>query len=453
MRKLVVALLGAGMMAAISAQVPSAIAIRDAHIVTVAGDDLPRGTVVLRDGLIRDVGANVSIPADAWVIDGAGLTVYPGFIDALSTWGIPNPPSATAPASAANTETPTPRAHGPEDRPQTYAFERAADLVSPSDTKLESARAAGFTTSATFPNKGIVDGLGAMINLAGDRGRDMVVVQPVGEQIVFRLGPGGFGRTFPTSLMGNIAYVRQLYLDLDHYREANQIYAARSNGNARPGYDHDLEGLTESPRLLLPADEAQQIDRMLGFGHELNVPFVIYGLHEAYRRVDELKQANVPVLISLKWPQKPKNADPTEQTNYRDLEMRAQAPTVPALLAKAQVKFAFYSDGVDSAPELKKALKKALDNGLSRANAVKALTLNTAEIYGVSDRLGSIEKGKIANLVVTKGDAFDDKTTVEYVFIDGKKFEPSKDLQKEPANREGKKESSPAKKSEAGEEN
>jgi hypothetical protein len=247
----------------------------------------------------------------------------------------------------------------------------------------------------------------------------MVVAQPVGEQIVFRLGPGGFGRSFPTSLMGNIAYVRQLYLDLGHYREANQIYAAHPNGNARPGYDHDLEGLTQSPRLLLPADEAQQVDRMLSLGHELNVPFVVYGLHEAYRRIDELKQANVPALISLKWPEKPKNADPKEQPNYRDLEMRAQAPTVPALLAKAQVKFAFYSDGVDSAPELKKALKKALDSGLSRADAVKALTLNAAEIYGLSDRLGSIEKGKIANLVVTRGDAFDDKTSVEYVFIEG----------------------------------
>jgi imidazolonepropionase-like amidohydrolase len=100
------------------------------------------------------------------------------------------------------------------------------------------------------------------------------------------------------------------------------------------------------------------------------------------------------------------------------------------MLAKAGVKFGFYSDGVDTAPDLKKDLKKALDAGLSRADAVRALTLNVAEIYGVSDRLGSIDKGKIANLVVTKGDAFDDKTTVEYVFIDGRQFQPSKDLQR-----------------------
>jgi imidazolonepropionase-like amidohydrolase len=178
--------------------------------------------------------------------------------------------------------------------------------------------------------------------------------------------------------------------------------------------------------------EAQQIDRVLKFGPELKTPFIVYGLHEAYKRVDELKQANAPVLVSLKWPVKPKDQDPTDVPNYRELVMRDRAPAVPGMLAKAQVKFGFYSDGVDTAPDLKKAVKKALDAGLSRADAVRALTLNMAEIYGVSDRLGSIEKGKIANLVVMKGGAFDDKTSVEYVFIDGTEFKPTKEAQQGP---------------------
>ncbi|MBV8069212.1 MAG: hypothetical protein JO270_04855, partial [Acidobacteriaceae bacterium] len=263
-------LLAVGAGAALRAEVPSAIAIRDAHIVTVSGEDLPKGTVLLRDGLIQDTGANIVIPADAWVIEGAGLTVYPGFIDALSSWGIPNPQppqgaatSGIAPGQGGSVQAPSePRAHGPEDRPQTHSFERAADLVNPSDGRLEMARAAGFTTAATFPNKGIVEGLGAMIDLAGERGRDMVVAQPIGQQILFRVAPSGFGRSFPTSLMGNIAYLRQLYLDLNHDGQAKQIYSAHPSGNRRPEYDHDLEGLMESPRILLPAEEAQQIDRM-----------------------------------------------------------------------------------------------------------------------------------------------------------------------------------------------
>ncbi|HLH04826.1 MAG TPA: amidohydrolase family protein [Bryobacteraceae bacterium] len=422
--------------AALRGEVPSAIAIQGAHVVAVHGPELAHGTVLIRNGLIEAVGENVPVPGDAWVINGAGLTVYPGFIDALGTWGIPAPaPPAPGRAAGAGgtppaTAQPEPRVRGPEDRPQTYAYERAADLVSPSDSRLEAARAAGFTTSATFPNRGIIEGLGALVDLAGERGRDMVVAQPIGEQIIFRVGGGGFGRSFPASLMGNIAYVRQLYLDEANYREARQIYAKNPAGNRRPEYDHALEGLSEAPRILLPAQESQQIDRILRFGRELKVPFVVYGAHEGYRSIDELKQANVPVLVSLKWPEKPKNADPADIPNERDLEMRERAPEVPGLLAKSGIAFGFYSDGIESAPDLKKALKKAVDAGLTRPDAIKALTWNTAEIYGAADRLGSIEKGKIANLTVTRGEAFDDKSTVEYVIIDGKLFEPSKELQK-----------------------
>jgi len=424
-------------------QTPTPIAITDAHIVTVAGADLPKATVVLKRGLIEEVGASVTIPPDAWVIDGTGLTVYPGFIDALSTWGIPSanapPGGAARTAGGSSASSPgaapapnQPRVGGPEDRPQTYSADRAADMVVPTDTRLDAARAAGFTSAATYPNRGIFTGLGALINLAGERGRDMVLLQPVGQQVAFRVGSGGMGRTFPSSLMGNISYVRQLYLDLGQYKRAKELYAAHPNGMPRPEYDHTLEGLAESPRLLLPAEESQQIERMISFGQELKAPFLLYGLHEAYKDVDQLKAANVPALVSLKWPEKSRDADPSDVPNYRDLVMRDRAPAVPAMFVKAGVKFAFYSDGVNTAPELKKSIKKAIDAGLKREDAIRALTLTPAEIYGVSDRVGSIEKGKIANLVVMRGPAFDEKSTVEYVFIDGKQFQPSKELQQGP---------------------
>ncbi len=349
------------------------------------------------------------------------------------SWGIPVPPPANrgagnATPAAATTE---PRSRGPEDRPQTFSYERAADDVSPTDSRLETARAAGFTSAATYPTRGIFQGLGAIIDLAGDRGRDMVLAQPVGQRITFRVA--GFGRSgFPGSLMGNISYVRQLFLDLDQYQQAKQIYAANTAGNRRPEYDHALEGLAESPRVLLPAEESQQIDRMLHFAPELKKPFILYGLQEAYECIDQLKQANVPLIVNLKWPEKPKDGDPSEVSSFRELTMRDKAPAVPGLLAKAGIHFAFSAEGIESASDLKKALKKAVDAGLSRPDAVRALTLSPAEMYGVADRLGSIDKGKIANLVVMKGDAFDDKTTVEYLFIDGKEFHPSKDLQQGP---------------------
>ena len=342
------------------------------------------------------------------VIDGSGLTVYPGFIDALSTWGIPN---ANAPAGGAartagggsvNAPAETPaaanqtRVRGPEDRPQTYSADRAADMISPSDGRLEAARATGFTSAATYPNRGIFMGQGALVNLAGERGREMVLIQPIGQQVSFRVGGGGMGRAFPSSLMGNISYVRQLYLDLAQYKQAKEAYAAHTTGVQRPEYDHRLEGLAESPRLLLPAEESQQIDRMISFGQELKVPFLLYGLHEGYKEVDRLKAANIPALVSLKWPEKSRDADPSDIPNYRELVMRDQAPAVPAMFAKAGIKFAFYSDGVNTAPELKKAIKKAIDAGLKQEDAIRALTLSPAEMYGVSDRLGSIRKGRLA---------------------------------------------------------
>jgi hypothetical protein len=408
------------------AEVPSSIAIKDAHVVTVSGPDLPKATVLLRNGLIDDVGPNLTIPADAWVIDGTGLTVYPGFISGLSTWGIPQPaPAPPGTNPIAPPATAVKRARGPEDRPQTNSYERAADLVRPSDARLVFARDAGFTTSATFPEKGILGGEGAVIDLAGERPSDMVVASPIGQYVA--LHTAGPSAGFPNSLMGVIAYVRQCYLDLGWYKTASEMYAAHRSGTKRPGYDHDLEGLAQSPRILLPAVEAQQIDRMLNFGKELKQPFVLYGLAEGYRRIEELRRANIPVLISLRWPEKPKDADPANIPDYRTLVMRDRAPEVPALLAKAGVKFGFYDDGLASAADLEKALKRTLDHGLPRPDAIRALTLSAAEMYGVADRVGSLEKGKIAKVVVTRGDAFEEKTKVEYVFVDGQEFKPYED--------------------------
>src|SRR5262249_34170387 len=162
------------------AGVPALVAIRNAKVVTVSGATLDRGTVVIKDGLIEAVGANVPIPAGTWEIDGVGLTVYPGLIDAISTWGIPQAaPAPTAPTAGRRTHstpcTPAPPAtqpaappsRGPEDRPQTQSWLRAADQVSLSDTRIISARSTGFTTAMTFPKTGLVAGNGAALNLGG----------------------------------------------------------------------------------------------------------------------------------------------------------------------------------------------------------------------------------------------------------------------------------------------
>ena len=445
MGKTLILLLCAGALA-LDAAAPSVFVIRDARIVTVSGPVLERGTVLIRDGLIQEVGAGVAVPADAWVIEGKGLTVYPGLIDALSTLGIaeaatttaattrgsgrtPGPPSTpSTPATPSETPGPpstpattAPQVRGPEDRPSNTSWVRAADLISPSDRRLESARSAGFTTAVTFPPRGIFAGQGAVINLAGERAGQMVIASPAG--LYLTVSGGGFS-SFPGSLFGVMAYIRQVFLDTENYVLARQAYQNQPAGTRRPAYDRALEGVLDAPRLLIPASRAVELDRMIRFAAELNRKAVLYGGHEAYRAADLLRKSGTPLLVSLRWPERSRDADPEEQEPLRTLELRERAPSTPATLVKAGVPFAFYTEGITTSRELQRAIKRALDAGLSPADALRAFTLSAAEIYGVADRLGSLDKGKIANLVVTSGELFQEKTQVKYVFIDGLKYEP-----------------------------
>ncbi len=377
------------------------IAIRNATVHPASGPAIEKATVVVRNGLIEAVGANVGPPADAWLIESPGLHVYPGLTDALSTWGMA---ARSAEAGQSNT-----------------SWVHAQDLVNPADRSIASARNGGFTTAVVFPSTGIFGGQGAVMNLAGEKPGQMMVAGSVGMHLAFTLSGGN---KFPASLMGAIAHIRQTYLDADAYRAETTWYQLNPQGVRRPEYDRALAGVLESPRVLLPAVWAKEIDRMLLFGAELKRPVVLYGGHDAARMADRLAKAKTPVLISLKWPERDREADPETDEAMRLLELRDQAPAAPAALLKAGVKFAFYSGGVERPADLRAAVKKAIDAGLDREAAVRALTLSTAEIFGVSDRMGSIEPGKIGNLTVTGGDLFQTGTKVKFVLIDGVKYEP-----------------------------
>jgi len=421
-----------------TAEVPPVVAIRNAKIVTVSGPVIAKGTVVFRNGLIEAVGENLLVPGDAWVVEGEGLTVYPGLIDGLSSWGtsVAAAPAAgggrgggrgqqttTAATPGAPAATPS---RGPEDRPATTSWLKIADELQTTDRRIESARSAGFTNAAVFPTRGIFAGQGAFVSLAGDKPGKMVLVPSLGQYVTMS-SAGGFGGGFPGSLMGTIAYIRQIYLDAEHYTAVKEAYAKDPRGMNRPDYDRALEGVIESKRILLPANRVVEMDRMTRFATELKQPFILYGMREGYR--DEaapiLKKAGSAVLVSLKFPEKARDTDPDDVDSYRQLVTRDRAPASAAALEKAGVKYAFYSDGLDQPRDLQRAVKKAIDGGLTRDQAVRALTLSPAEIYGVSNRLGSIEKGKIANLVVTRGEIFENATKVEMVFIDGHKYTPT----------------------------
>jgi hypothetical protein len=409
---------------------PRYFAIKNARIVPVSGAVIENGTVVIAKGLIAELGSNVTIPPEAWVIDGTGLTVYPGLIDAGTNLGLPPEEGAeqTAPAGGRGRRRAAPAgpiASGPEDRPGTSPWRVAADELKIDDKRIESWRNAGFTTALTMPDGGIFPGQATVIDLAGARAGDYVVRATATLPISLKPADGFF--TFPDSLMGTIGYVRQVFDDTVWYAQAEPIYEANPTKNERLAYDRTEmvlnRALQRKQIVLLPGNNSVQILRALRLADEWKVRAVLYGGQQGYAVTDALAAGKIPVLVSLKWPERPKDADPEGEQTLRELRFRDRAPGTPAALAKAGVKFAFYSDGLAEPKDIFKSLKKATDAGLSPGVALRAFTLDAADILGLSDRMGSIAPGKIANLVVTDGDIFGEKTKVKHVFVDGNWFE------------------------------
>lgn len=416
-------------------------AITGARVVTVSGATIENGTIVVRDGLIESVGAanSVKVPADARAIDGAGLTVYPGFFDALTSLGLQSaaPPQAgRGQTQAATTTTTTTNANFPEGlQPELTVF----DQLKAGDAQFESARNAGFTTALTVTRDGIFNGQSAIINLAGDTVSAMIIKSPAAEHVTFTTLRTG---AFPTSIMGTFAALRQMFLDAQRLQIIRKQYEKDPRGIKRPGEDKSLEALLpllnrEMP-VVLNANSETEIDRALNLAREFNLNAIIAGGQEAGRLATRLKAQNVPVLLSLNFPKRTAAAAPDADPEPLELlRLRAETPKTAALLAQAGVKFAFQSGGMQNVADFLTNANKATENGLSREAAVRAMTLSAAEIFGVDNRLGSIEKGKIANLVVSRGDIFAKDKQITQVFVDGRLFEQKDKPKPAPAGAPG----------------
>ena len=412
---------------------PPYFAIRGAKIVTVSGRTAENSTVIISRGIITAIAADAKIPDEAWIIDGKGLTVYPGLIDSFTDVGLMAPPTPGAPTagtpgateSAPRPPQTQPAARGPEDRPGTTPWRNAADEVNLGDKRIDTWRNGGFTTVVAAPKGGFFPGQAAVLDLAGDRAVDFVVKSPVAIPLNLSV-TGGFGSGFPSSLMGVLAYVRQVFLDTDWSTRAQAAYEHNAHVE-RPPYDRTDTSLAAALQkhvvVLIPANNSVQIQRSLELADRWKVNGVIYGAQMAYENAADIAAKKIPVLVNAKWPEAEKDADPEDKPTLRELRFRDRAPSAPAALAKANVKFAFYSGGLATPKDVLKEVKKSIGAGLPADAALRALTLSAAEIYGVSDRMGSIEVGKIANLVVTDGDLFDEKTKIKMVFVDGRRFE------------------------------
>lgn len=418
--------------------------ITNARIVTVSGATIENGTVVVRDGLIEAVGANVKAPADAQVFDGTGLTVYPGFIDALTNLGLQAPArpatptgqgggggggQAAAAAALAAAAGASNSMYPPGLRPETVTLED----VRAGDAQFESSRNAGFTTALTTGRTGIFNGQSALISLSGDSVAEMTIKSPVALHISFSTIPG----TYPGSLLGTFSALRQMFNDARRHDLMLKRYAANPRGMRRPDADKSLEALIPVLNRQMPvvftANRENEIVRALDLAKEYNLRAIIAGGQEAGKFAGRLKEQDVAVLLSLNFPKRTAAASPEADPETMDvLRFRAETPKTAAKLAAAGVKFAFQGGGATSVNDFLANAAKSTENGLSKDAAVRAMTLGAAEIFGVGDRVGSVEPGKIANLTVVKGDLFGAQKTITHVFIDGQVFEP-----KPPARTDG----------------
>lgn len=417
------------------AQTTSIVAIQGARLVPVQGRPIDNGTIVFRDGLIAAVGANAAVPPGATVIAGKGLTVYPGLIDMGTTTGIEMPP--------------TPRAESPQttadiERVKADYLQRAplkaADYVTPNATALTRAAAAGITSLLATPAGDAFRGQSALINtalppdepqigaVADERRGAMVLRTPVALHVSFSTNPGG-GNAYPNSLMGVVAFVRQTFLDAQHYQAAQRFVdntAAPPTRRLalRPAYEPALEALQPALARRIPVafrgDTAREILRALDMAKAFKLEAIVTGAREADQVATDLKSADARVIVGLDYPKRPASLAPDADESLSTLRARANAPKTAAALAKAGVPFAFASGTLEDPRDFIKNAAKAVQSGLSGDDAVRALTLQAATIAGAADRVGSLEVGKLANVLVTDGDLFAEKTTVKHVFVEGR---------------------------------
>jgi imidazolonepropionase-like amidohydrolase len=386
-------------------------AITNARIVTVSGAVIENGTIVIQNGKIAAVGANAAIPGGAERIDGKGLSVYPGMIDAGTNLGLAEI-TLGVPGSVDLAET-----------GDMNANVKAILGINPHSTHINVTRVNGITSVLSVPAGGVVSGQAAIINLNGSTQAEMAVVPAFGLVVNFpRISTfGGFGPGAPTPDFSEAIRLRdrraddlrKLFRDAENYAKVQDAYA-KDKSLPYPTTDLKMAAMTAYVRgekpVIFTAERERDIRNVINFAKEMKIKAIILGGQEAWKAASELQQNNIAVIY----------------TNIYNLPVREDDAydflfEGPAKLQKAGVRFAI-SSGNDG-PEIRDLPYHAglsAAYGLPKDEALKAVTIYPAQILGVSDRLGSIEIGKIANIVVTDGDMLEPRTNVKYLFIGGR---------------------------------
>jgi len=402
-------------------------AITGATVIVRPGTTIEGATVVIRDGLIEAVGADVVAPAGARVIDGTDMTVYAGWIAAYSTIALrqqeaPQPqqrPGGGGPGAPPAQEKeigtghPITRVH-PE-------YSVTSDLIA-DDSDIESHREAGFTAALVVPQDGIYRGKSALIVLREGSPRELVVDGDVAQVVSFQ--SGRFGGGYPGSLIGVLATFRQVLLDAQRWATWQDRYEQSPAGIQRPpqvdAYPALMPVLAGDMPVLFEASNNRMTERALRLAQEFAIRPIIKGNGGEYEVTFLFTDAEAPVIIPIDFPKKPGVDDPDAAIDItlKTLQSWDRAPGNAAALESAGISFAFTADGVGPG-SFAENVRKAIEAGLSEDVALAAVTTEAAEILGVDAILGTVEAGKIANVVVATGAPFGEDTEVRHVFVDG----------------------------------
>jgi imidazolonepropionase-like amidohydrolase len=386
------------------------LAVTGARIVPVSGPDIAQGTILVRGGRIEAVGAGIAVPEGARVIDASGLTAYPGMIDAYSSLGLVEISGVAA--TVDNRET-------GRFNPQV----RALEAIRYDSMHIPIARSNGITAALVAPSGGVLAGQSCLLALDGWTHREMALKSPAFLHVElpgiprrggFAARRGGEARETADKILGEL---KDLFDGARLYQKRRQA-AAGSILLPHPQFDETYEALLPAVDGALPLMISVQAEKdilaAIRFVEEQKVKAVFYGAHQAWKAAEAVKKAGIPVVLGSLYEMPPVWEDGYDAL-YRN----------PVILHEAGVKIAFSSSSASVAKDLPYHAAKASAFGLDRTEALKAVTLNTAEILGLGDALGSLEPGKRADIVLADGDILESGTKIRRVFIAGRETDLS----------------------------
>jgi imidazolonepropionase-like amidohydrolase len=399
---------------ALAQSVPGVYAIEGAKIYTLAGPPMEGGTLILRDGKISALGVHLEIPVGAQVIDAKGLEVYPGLFDPVTQLGLYEVGAVSATLDSTELG---------DFNPDLVA----ATAVNPSSAHIAVTRASGITHVVAAPGApgfeqssgGIISGQATAYNLAGWTMEQMQIERSVALVINW---PSIQMRSFD---FASFSFKEKPYADAkkEYDKSVNDLsdlldrarhYAQAKEKGSPALYERDLKLESLVPVLegklpvLVIAGEARDIRNAVEFCTKQNLKMILADASEAWKVKDLLKDKKIPVILG------PTERLPGQEDNPYDKPM-----TQPAELYAAGIPIAFSSFDTAFSRRLSQYAGTAVAYGLPHDEALKAVTVNAAQMLGLGDRLGTLEPGKIANLIVTTGDPLEIRTQVRYLFING----------------------------------